>query len=120
VVRANPSSSASRALAAVRDNRVFPDNKDFPSKAVQDRKACLARADLAKVAPDKVAQDQVDKVSPSNSARVLAAVRDNRVFPDNKAFPSKVAQGRKACPVSRARPINSATEAQPLVRKVHE
>ena len=39
---------------------------------------------------------------------------------DNKAFPSKVAQGRKACPVSRARPINLATEAQPLVRKVDE
>jgi len=102
--KANPSSSAGRAaLAATRkSNRV-------------DSKAVLAKAGLA-----RVAQDQVDRVSPSNSARALAAARDNRVFPDNKAFPSKVAQGRKACPVSRARPINSATEAQPLVRQVHE
>jgi hypothetical protein len=81
------------------------------------------KVDLAKAAPVKAAPDkgaQVDKASPSSSAsRVLAARRDNRVFPDNKAFPSKVARGRKACPV-RAGPINSATEARPLVRKADE
>jgi hypothetical protein len=106
VAKANPSSSAGRA-ATHKSNRV--DSKADLDKAVLD-KAGLARAAL----------EQVDRGSPSNSARALAAARDNRVFPDNKAFPSKVAQGRKACPVSRARPINLATEAQPLVRKVDE
>jgi hypothetical protein len=93
------------------------------------------KVDRAKAAPDKGAQAPVDRASPSSSAsRVLAARRDNRdnrvfpdnrvspdnrVFPDNKAFPSKVARGRKACPV-RADPINSATEARPLVRKADE
>jgi hypothetical protein len=113
VAKANPSSSAGRALAAThKTNRV-------------DSKADLDKADLDKLVLDKaglakVAQDQADRVNPNNSARVLAAGRDNRVFLDNKAFPSKVALGRKACPVNRARPINSATEAPPLVHKAHE
>jgi hypothetical protein len=111
VAKANPSSSAGRG-ATHKSNRV-------------DSKADLDKADLDKAVLDKaglarVAQEQVDRDSPSNSARALAAAQDNRVFPDNKAFPSKVAQRRKACPVSRARPINLATEAQPLVRKVDE
>jgi len=111
--KVNPSSSAGRVLAVThKSSRV--DSKADPGKAVLD-KAVLDKAGLA-----RVAQEQVDRDSPSNSARALAAARDNRVFPDNKAFPSKVAQGRKACPVSRARPINLATEAQPLVRKVDE
>jgi hypothetical protein len=74
----------------------------------------------------KVAQHQVDRANPSSLAGKVLAVRqsskagrDSRVFPDNKAFPSKVARGRKACPV-RADPINSATEARPLVRKADE
>ncbi len=115
VVRANPSSSASR-VREVRNS-----NKDSKADKVD-----LAKAAPVKAAPDKGAQAPVDRASPSSSAsRVLAARRDNRVspdnrvFPDNKAFPSKVARGRKACPV-RADPINSATEAQPLVRKADE
>jgi len=117
VGKVSPSSSAGRALAATRkSNRV---DKAVLDKAVLD-KAEPDKPELAKVARFQVAQDQVDRVSPSNSARALAAARDNRVFPDNKACPSKVAQGRKACPVSRARPINSATGAPPLVPKADE
>jgi hypothetical protein len=97
VAKANPSSSAGRG-ATHKSNRV-------------DSKADLDR-------PAKVVQGLVARGSPTSLAsKVPVARRDNRVFPDNKAFRSKAAQDRKACPASRAGPINSATEAPPLVRK---
>jgi hypothetical protein len=90
----------------------------------------LDRRDPDRVVPARVAQDPVDRVSPSSSAdkvlpahrgsKVLAARLDSKDFLDSKAFRSKVARDRKGCPVSRAGPINSATGAPPPVRKAHE
>jgi hypothetical protein len=67
------------------------------------------KGDPAKPELAKVAQDQLDRANSADKVRAA-----------DQAFPSKAVQGRRACPVSRAHPINSATEAPRVVRKAHE